>query len=97
MWVNLRAILVTSARQSDNNPVSSWKTRMVIFLKIRICGQSRDEDKRKNKVFKNWELKPNRSSYLNVADLWVVVSRPDFCDNRQRLEIAGQTQAATGS
>lgn len=27
MWVNLRAILVTSGRQSDNNPVSSWKKK----------------------------------------------------------------------
>ena len=28
MWVNLRAILVTSYRQSDNNPVSNWKIKM---------------------------------------------------------------------
>lgn len=28
MWVNLRAILVTSGRQSDNNPVSSWKCKL---------------------------------------------------------------------
>lgn len=37
MWVNLRAILVTSGRQSDNKPVSSWvgkkKTEtLVVFL-----------------------------------------------------------------
>lgn len=42
-------------------------------------------------------MKPNHPSHLNVADLRVVVSRPDFCDDGQRLEITGQTQTATGS
>lgn len=30
MWVNLRAILVTSGRQSDSSPVSSCRTRKVL-------------------------------------------------------------------
>lgn len=40
-----------------------------------------------------WEME----KYLNVADLWIVVSRPDLCDDRQGLKITGQTQAATAS
>lgn len=43
------------------------------------------------------KVKSNNPSHLNIADLWVVVSRSDFCDDRQRLKITGQTQAAARS
>lgn len=37
--------------------------------------------KKKNQAYKNF--KSTHPSHLNVADLWVVVSRPDFCDDGQ--------------
>lgn len=55
------------------------------------------EDEKKRQIYKNWKIKQNHPSHLNIADLWVVVSRPDLCDDGQRLEITGQTQATTGS
>lgn len=91
MWVNLRAILVTSGRQSDNRPVSSWRTgtgtvqadywRALIRTKTEKTGCGK------------WRRQP----HLNVADLRVVVIRPDLCDDGERLEITGETQAATSS
>lgn len=48
-------------------------------------------------VYKKRKIRPLYSSHLNVANLWVVISRPDLRDDGQRLEITGQTQAATGS
>lgn len=45
MWVNLRAILVTSDRQSDNNPVSNWKTKMGNY----ICKERKHRFKRTDK------------------------------------------------
>lgn len=35
--------------------------------------------------------------HLDVADLGAVVCRLDLCDDRQGLEITGQTQNTTGS
>lgn len=90
MWVNLRAILVTSGRQSDNKPVSSWTSKKTI----------KEQVKKKKKLGysrRKCETKPCPPSHLNVADLWVAVSRPVLCDDWQRLEITGQTQTATCS
>ena len=35
--------------------------------------------------------------HLDIADLWVVVHRPDLRDDRQRLEVRGQTEAAAAA
>lgn len=43
----------------------------------------------------SFHLNVSITDYLDVADLWVIVSWPDFCDDRQGLQVTGQTQAAT--
>lgn len=52
----------------------------------------------RNKKLKKYLKKTcHYAPHLDVADLGAVVCRPDLCDDRQGLEITGQTQITTGS
>lgn len=42
-------------------------------------------------------MKLQNPTHLNGADLWPAITGLDLRDDRQRLEIAGQTEAATRS
>lgn len=46
---------------------------------------------------KKYKKASHHAPHLDVADLGAAVCRPDLCDDRQRLEITGQTQITTGS
>lgn len=50
-----------------------------------------------NRKLKIIKKASHHAPHLDVADLGAAVCRPDLCDDRQRLEITGQTQITTGS
>lgn len=73
-----------------------------VYLKYIITGtkQCDTEDLREHiykQKAKKYKTASHHAPHLDVADLGAVVCRIDLCDDRQGLEITGQTEITTGS